>query len=53
MSTVNQTTAIGIFESRDQAEDAVHDLRQAGFPDDQIGVVTKEGVMADNCLPRR
>jgi len=30
---------VGIFESRSQAERAVHDLRRAGFRDDQVAMV--------------
>jgi hypothetical protein len=35
-------TIIGLFPSQPQAERAIHDLKDAGFPDDRIGVVMKD-----------
>lgn len=34
-------TTIGVFESRDQAERAVHKLRQTGFSDKEVSVVAR------------
>jgi hypothetical protein len=39
-------TAVGVFESRGQAEAAVDELNRAGFRDDQIGFVTPDGERA-------
>ena len=36
-------TVIGIFEEQGQAKQAIDELRQAGFSDDQIGFVFREG----------
>ncbi len=35
----NRTTVVGVFEDRTKAQAAVRELRQAGFREDQIGVV--------------
>jgi len=40
--THNQRTVIGVFEDQRRANEAVNDLRRAGFRDDQIGVVGRE-----------
>jgi hypothetical protein len=41
MATTTQTTAlIGVFPNRSRAEHFVRELKQAGFRDDQIGVLT-------------
>lgn len=37
MDTSQNSAVVGVFEDRDRAEQAVNDLRQAGFTDDQIG----------------
>lgn len=42
MTTTDRTTVVGVFEIRSQADDAVHDLQQAGFHDDQIGFVVRD-----------
>lgn len=39
-----QHTVVGSFESRNQAQDAVAELRRLDFRDDQIGVVTRSAV---------
>src|SRR4051794_40542331 len=36
-----RTTAVGVFSDRAEAQRAVEALKQAGFRDDQIGVVTQ------------
>jgi hypothetical protein len=42
-----QSTVVGVFEDRQQADRAVDELRRAGFRDDQIGVAMRydEGVL--------
>jgi heat induced stress protein YflT len=35
-------TVVGLFKERSRAEDAIRDLKQAGFPKEQIGVVTRD-----------
>jgi len=42
-STTTRTTVVGVFDDRRMAQAAVHDLRQAGFREDQIGVVSPGG----------
>ena len=42
MTTTDRTTVVGVFEIRSQADDAIHDLQQAGFHDDQIGFVVRD-----------
>jgi len=39
MRTTSTVTAVGVFSTHTQAQRAVADLKQAGFRDDQIGVV--------------
>jgi len=43
MNTSQRSTVVGVFNDRAQAQQAVKDLRQAGFREDQIGVVAREG----------
>jgi uncharacterized protein (TIGR02271 family) len=43
MSMPQRTTVVGVFNTRDRAEDAVRELRDAGFRDDQIGFAVKDG----------
>lgn len=40
MTTNLQGTVIGVFETHEHARKAVHDLKQAGFGEDQIGVAS-------------
>jgi hypothetical protein len=42
MTTTDRTTVVGVFEIRSQADDAIHDLQQAGFHDEQIGFVVRD-----------
>jgi hypothetical protein len=35
-------TVVGLFKERSRAEDAIRDLKEAGFTDEQIGVVTRD-----------
>jgi hypothetical protein len=37
-----QTTAVGVFESRQEAQRAVQELKRMGFRDDQIGVAARD-----------
>jgi len=37
------TTAVGVFQDRQQAQQAVNELRRAGFREDQIGVAARDG----------
>src|SRR6266566_5652375 len=51
MATMQQSTVVGIFEERAQAEQAVTELRNAGFRNDQIefaghGAATDGGLLA-------
>ena len=41
MTAAVQTTAVGVFFDREQAEKALDDLRHAGFRPDQVGVARK------------
>ena len=43
MSMPQRTTVVGVFNTRDRAEDAIRELRDAGFRDDQIGFAVKDG----------
>jgi uncharacterized protein (TIGR02271 family) len=43
VETNQHQTVVGVFRDRSQAEQAVAELRQAGFRDDQIGIVTRDG----------
>ena len=42
MTMQRTRTAAATFETRDQGERAVDRLRQAGFRDDQIGILTQQ-----------
>ncbi len=42
MATATCNTTVGVFATRDAADQAVADLRRAGYRDDQIGVVAKD-----------
>src|SRR5262245_29682597 len=41
-TTKRQTTVVGVFTDAQQAQQAVQELRRAGFQEDQIGVVAKD-----------
>jgi hypothetical protein len=41
-ATTHRATVIRVFESRDRAEQAIADLRRAGFRDDEIGMVARD-----------
>src|SRR5689334_1199868 len=40
--TTTRTTAIGVFENREQAQRAVQELKRLGFRDDQIGIAARD-----------
>src|SRR5579872_6930347 len=44
MSMSTRWTVIGIFEEQDRAKQALSDLQEAGFTNDQIGFVYRGGV---------
>ena len=41
-ATRNRSTVVGVFEDRRQADQAVAELKKAGFRDDQIGVAMRQ-----------
>src|SRR4029450_1162999 len=41
MKKGKQDVVIGVFYTRSEAEQAIRDLRTAGFPDDKIGMVAR------------
>jgi len=43
MTTTERTIAVGVFTERNLAEHAIERLHQAGFTNDQIGFVSREG----------
>ena len=43
MATMTETkSVVGVFDNPSQAQNAVNDLRKAGYTDDQIGVVSHD-----------
>jgi hypothetical protein len=42
MKRGNDNVVLGVFYTRLEAEQAIHDLRTAGFPQDQIGMVARD-----------
>jgi hypothetical protein len=40
---ITSRTVVGLFRERSRAEDAIRDLEEAGFTNEQIGVVTRDG----------
>jgi hypothetical protein len=41
MRETNQTVAVGVFRDRDEAQEAVRELKRQGFDEDHIGVAAK------------
>ena len=39
---MSEITAVGVFEERRSATSAVEALRQAGFVDDEIGLISRD-----------
>lgn len=46
-----RTTAVGVFTERALAENALEALHHAGYTDDQLGFVTREGAVASTSAP--
>jgi hypothetical protein len=42
MNTTIRSTVVGVFATREEANRAIAELRQAGFRDDQIGVIARQ-----------
>ncbi len=42
MVTSNQTRALGLFSSREDAEQALIELKSSGFPMDKVSVVARD-----------
>lgn len=42
-ATTNRATLVAVFNDRAQAQQAINELKRAGFRDDQIGVTSREG----------
>jgi uncharacterized protein (TIGR02271 family) len=42
MATTKRSTVVGVFTDRTQAQRAVAELRQVGFREDEIGVITRD-----------
>src|SRR5438132_12070325 len=40
--TQMQVPLVALFEQREQARRAVHDLREAGFTEDRLGMITRD-----------
>jgi uncharacterized protein (TIGR02271 family) len=47
-TTTDRATIVGVFEDRAHAQQAINDLKKAGFRDDQIGVTARDGAGGDN-----
>jgi uncharacterized protein (TIGR02271 family) len=43
MATTKRKVAVGVFDSRERAQQAVNELRRMGFTESQIGVAGREG----------
>lgn len=49
MTTTNERSAVvGVFEDGEQARRAVEELRRAGFRDEDVGAIVREGDVSDN-----
>lgn len=42
MKKVQNGTVVGVFQNREQAQQAIRELKQAGYTDDQIGVLARD-----------
>jgi hypothetical protein len=47
MASTTRSVAVGIFENKTDAQNAVEELRRAGFRDDQIGVAARSQNIQD------
>jgi hypothetical protein len=52
MDTSRRPTVVGVFDTRDQAEQAIADLHAAGFTRDQLGVAARGERMAEDAVER-
>jgi hypothetical protein len=43
MKRTSTNAVVGVFYTRSEAEQAISDLRTAGFPEDQIGMIHRDG----------
>lgn len=50
METTKKTAVVGVFDSRDDAQRAVQELKRMGFRDDQIGVAHKDSDTATGAV---
>lgn len=50
MKTIKRSTVVGVFEDKIHADQAVSELRAAGFRDDQIGVAMRHELAADSTV---
>ncbi|QBD76744.1 hypothetical protein EPA93_12300 [Ktedonosporobacter rubrisoli] len=50
MTTTQRTTVVGVFSTRRQAEDAINELQRAGFTNEQIGFLVKNGEQSEQDL---
>jgi len=48
MNSANEPSAIGVYDDLEKAENAIDELRQAGFPPDEIGII---GHVVDGVVP--
>jgi hypothetical protein len=48
MTLINNKRAVGIFSSHQEAENALHELRDAGFAMNQVSIVAKDVNRLDN-----
>ena len=47
MTTTTRTTAVGVFTERRLADRAIEELHNAGFSNEQIGFISREGYTGD------
>jgi hypothetical protein len=43
MTPTTRTTVVGVFDDRTRAQEALRELRNAGFREDDIGVIARDG----------
>jgi len=50
-TTMNRNTVVGVFESREKAQQAINELKRMGFREDQIGVASRhDGKHVENTV---
>jgi len=47
MAVITRTVAVGVFPTREQAQQAISELKRAGFSEDDIGVATRDAENGD------